>query len=321
VQAISEPEPASESEPEDWLGTYELAPHAKATQLSATELQLDEGNVLAQGPLTVRVDDRRIYVEGRAWVARDPSSLPAPVERIAGMPFAVVVLEGRALTEGATFLPIATPKEKPTSRELRPLLDALVRLCEHGSTTSECVRAGAEARFEDDLTPDPALASLSLRMYAKACERRDPRGCAGYGRALFVGHGVARDLGQGRKLLEDACKAEPLECWDLGFTLSRRGDAQDLPGALEAYQKACLSRYPLSCKAAGDLLLRDGVVHDAVSGIAHLETACDLGEKYACFDLSNEYRRGKNVSANTQKAAQLRDKACKLGNKRACEPP
>ncbi|HOX44466.1 MAG TPA: tetratricopeptide repeat protein [Myxococcota bacterium] len=101
--------------------------------------------------------------------------------------------------------------------------------------------------------PDYAQA---VKYLEKACQLKDPDGCAGLGILVADGKGAKKDITRAVGLWEKACQlGSDVDCLTVGrFLAAGRGEVKkDVARARKAFDAACKRKYEDACKAAQEL--------------------------------------------------------------------
>jgi len=164
----------------------------------------------------------------------------------------------------------------------------------------------------------------AVRLLRGACDAKVPLGCGGLGSLYSAGLGVAKDPKKARDLFAGACDGgDALSCESLGGLYAATLDLgnPNPEAAAPWYEKGCRLGSQRSCLALG-AMLEDGVktVRAGAWNTADLfKGACDADLASGCLFLARKYEAGQGVPVDRKKAGELREKACRLGSKRACE--
>ncbi len=206
-------------------------------------------------------------------------------------------------------------------------LELLTAACQSGEGAA-CVRAAT--LFEAGPVPvrDDSRALVYLQ---RACEAGVPGGCSALALRYLTGRGVAPDRARALALYKQvgehyrtACEAgEPSACVELGQAHELGQGVPKEPARALAYQeKACALGEPAACLRAAWWLREgaEGVSPDAPRSStlesqaeALLDESCRAGSGVDCLTLAG--------GVAPEKARALRERACALGQARACEAP
>jgi len=178
-----------------------------------------------------------------------------------------------------------------------------------------------------------AMRYAPLLSAAASCERAIPLA----GRACTAGDSLGCVLVDACQLrtppnraaalerLRSACEADqPSACLYWGD--AQEGEpARDDKRIRRAYGMACARRESpgawLACARADAFDLAHATSHlEADRAIEHLRDQCVAESAPACCSLADEYQSGKWVPADPSRTAELRQRACKLGERRCCDP-
>jgi len=189
--------------------------------------------------------------------------------------------------------------------------------------------------------------------FQNACDKGDAQACLDLGIMYHLGDGVSQNFKHARSLYEQACKmglgegcetlgymyenghagtnyAKASELYLKGCELGRAsacaslaklyengtGVEEDMQQAVDFYDKACDGGDGRSCAHLG--LLYDQDDNDTYAAM-YYQKACDAKDADACSTLGIMYMNGKGVNTNAQKAYELFQQACKLGNEIGCK--
>jgi len=208
---------------------------------------------------------------------------------------------------------------------LRRGVELLASRCEAGEGAA-CVRAATLFEAGPEPVRDDSRALVYLQ---RSCEAGVPGGCSGLALRHLTGRGVPPDRARAlalyqrvAELYRASCEAgEPSACAELGqaFALGQAG-AVDPARALTYQEKACALGEVASCLRAAERLRQgaEGVPADAARASSLdaraetlLEEGCRSGSGVACLSLAER--------VTPERARALRQRACALGQSRACE--
>jgi TPR repeat protein len=265
-------------------------------------------------------DPRGCGFAGRLWL--DGRGVARDVKR--GVDMLVSACDGGvalACQVGARWLAEASNAQAvDLASDMRMRLEA-----EHaclGGLADACYQVGLLFYFGRDSFPrDRAMAA---RAYLRGCDFGDGRACNNLGDALMYGEGVGRDVARAAAAFAKACHiGEPLGCANWGFMVEHgHGAARDLQRARSLYHDACEAGDVYGCLHAEMLAAQDaGVPRDPDRALAHWRRACDRGrDAKACAFVGVIYEDGPDGLARDEaKSLQAMNRACELGDKRACE--
>ena len=210
-------------------------------------------------------------------------------------------------------------REVQDAPELRKRLED-----EHACLTSEpeaCYQVGLLFYFGDATFPrDRARA---VQAYDRGCNLGDARACNNLGDALAYGEGVERDVGRFAAIFGKACQlGEALGCANSGYMFEHgEGTARDLPRAKGLYRDACASGEVYGCLHAEMLAAQEaGAPRDPERALNLWRKACDKREARACAFVGVIYEDGPDGRArDSVKSLEAMNRACGLGDQRACE--
>ena len=205
--------------------------------------------------------------------------------------------------------------EAPASRERS--LTLLATNCTRGYSPS-CNLAAI--RYAPLLSANAAC-EQAVPFAARSCSAGDSMGCAlvdACDLSTPARHAAALER------LHSACETDqPLACLYWGDVQEATAGHEDGP-VRRAYGMACLQRESpgasLACARAGAYdLAHAGSSLEAERTISRLADQCISGSAPACCVLAGEYQSGKWVKADPARTAELRARACTLGDQRCCD--
>ncbi len=185
---------------------------------------------------------------------------------------------------------------------------------------------------------------LAARLLGKACDLGDPSGCDSLGRMHYTGDGVARDNMKALRLFDQACALSQGLCENFRIVkdgaqlasacdggaadqcaeLARLYGMPDVVGSDRASEeqalgKACEGGIAASCKTLGDDSYSGTLdTRDPARAAFWYRKGCDGGNVEACFALAGRYENGVGVIASRRDAFRLFQRACALGEQKAC---
>lgn len=119
------------------------------------------------------------------------------------------------------------------------------------------------------------------------------------------------------KIFKESCeKGHLYNCYNLAnFYKEGRGVIKSESNALKYYQISCDGKLPYGCFMIGEMAYEKKEYEKAVQNYS---LACDLGDDKGCLKLAEAYYMGEGVEKNIDKARDLSQKSCNLGNDKAC---
>lgn len=186
----------------------------------------------------------------------------------------------------------------------------------------DCYELGLSYYFGRESFPlDRARAAQA---YERACDLGDTRACNNLGDALAYGEGMARDVVHAAELFRRACRnGEALGCANLGYMVEHgEGIDRDLRAARDLYGDACSTGEVYGCLHSAMLAaVTAGAPSDPVGALAHWKRRCDQARNAeSCAFLGILYEDGPDGKARDEaKSHEAMSRACKLGERRACE--
>ena len=238
----------------------------------------------------------------------------------AGEP-ALCVEAGRAILRGEGL--------KPDPELARRLFgDA----CTHRARAG-CLDLALMLQNGDGVAQDPAQATS---LFEQACQGGEAAACSLYGDARYMGSGAPKDARAAEAAYRRACELELYSgCTKLGDLFRMRHEAAR---AAAQYRKACAADEKDACTAlalekgcssreacldfadlCSDHLSGYDVLSEASLARAPCEIACAGGIGEACDNLADMYQDGYGVPYDLVQAAELRRRACQLGDRDACD--
>jgi uncharacterized protein len=255
----------------------------------------------------------RMWVDGRA-VERDVVRGIAMLVRACDGGVALSCVVGvRWLGEPAHA------RDMPDAVDLRARLEA-----EHACLTGEagtCYQVGLLFYFGRSAFPQDR--AQAVQAYGRGCDLGDSRACNNLGDALAHGDGVERDAVRSVAMFDRACRlGEALGCSNSGQMFERgEGVVRDRVRARTLYRAACASGDIYGCLHAEMLATQDaGAPRDPARAFAFFRRACERRDARACAFVGVIYDDGpEGGSRDTDKSLEAMNRACMLGEGRACE--
>jgi TPR repeat protein len=205
------------------------------------------------------------------------------------------------------------------------------RACDAGALEL-CVNLGT-LHEDGKLAPEGAAPGSSLEqkelataaaLYDKACSGGDVGGCGNLASLYADGRGVAKDERKATALLTGACnglkraKGERNRHESAGacVNLALLVQQSDPKRAAALDDAACDAGVMLACSNLG-MLVENA---NPAKGARLFRKACDGGEALACWNLALMTDAGVGVKKDPVTAKALRERACKMGVAKACQP-
>lgn len=167
------------------------------------------------------------------------------------------------------------------------------------------------------LLPGSALASGEIE---RVCAAKGGGTCS----PEVLGHLLSGEYAPAERLAARSCDDGNLaDCYLVGLAGSIQGKI-DL--TLRSYTRACDGGLAAVCPVLGDLLILGVRKNEPgwtfargwTEALVLFERACDLSDGYGCARAATVYGGGLGVPPQPERAAQLRRKACALGDDEAC---
>lgn len=120
------------------------------------------------------------------------------------------------------------------------------------------------------------------------------------------------------KLFKESCeKGHMYNCYNIAnFYKDGLGVIKSEINALKYYQISCDGKLPYGCFMVAEFAYKNANVAKAIENYS---LACDLGDDKGCLKLAEFYYVGEGVDKNLEKAKNLSEKACQMGNDRGCK--
>jgi len=184
--------------------------------------------------------------------------------------------------------------------------------CDKGDSQA-CLNLGIMYHLGDGVHQDFKHARL---LYEKACKMGLGEGCAHLGYMYENGHAGTDFVKAAEYYFQGCTLGNASACASLGkFYENGTGVPEDMQQAVDFYDKACDDGDGQSCAHLG--LLYDQDKNDVYAAV-YYQKACDAKEADTCSTLGVMYLNGRGVDTNEQKAYELFQQACKLGNDVGC---
>jgi hypothetical protein len=256
----------------------------------------------------------RLVLEGHG-VPRDVKRGLELLERSCDGGFAIACAVGAAwLTEASHATEVEFASETRARFEVK-------QACLSGQA-DDCYELGLSYYFGRESYPlDRARAAHA---YERACDLGDARACNNLGDALAYGEGMTRDVARAAELFRRAChNGEALACANLGYMVEHgEGVDRDVRRARDLYRDACATGEVYGCLHSAMLAaVTAGAPSDPVGALAHWQRGCDHDRNaQSCAFVGLLYEDGPDGEARDEvKSQEAMSRACKLGERRACE--
>lgn len=200
------------------------------------------------------------------------------------------------------------------------LIAALVVLCKRERAPSRVVSA-ADCDGREECAP--------------LCDRNELQACTRLATLYWFPRVGKRDLSRAESLYQRACDGgDPLACFSLGRMYSDALPMQDKAGkapellrqSAEGFDRQCQAGQARSCLDLAAMYQagrgversteKSAALHAKAAPI--LERDCQAGVARSCVDLSGLVFAGNGVSKDENRAVNLIERACELGDRRAC---
>ncbi|CZE46155.1 tetratricopeptide repeat protein [Campylobacter geochelonis] len=116
-----------------------------------------------------------------------------------------------------------------------------------------------------------------------------------------------------KKYDENCTKGDEFSCAQIGMTYLKESD---LEGAWVYFDRGCKAKFGVSCELKAYMQTQIGEYDEAFKTFSK---ACDNNSSYSCLNLAVLYDNGNGVKKDIKKATSLFAKACKLGDRSACQ--
>lgn len=159
-------------------------------------------------------------------------------------------------------------------------------------------------------------------LFYQACGAHEVSGCASYAELMQTGEGgVPKDPRGAVELFSKACSQGSFRaCHGVGMALLEgRGITQQSAEAAPYLHYACEYKFAPACDALAGLLDSGQAGTHLAEAVRLSEFSCGQGIATACLRLSKYYEHGLGVGRNTERAQELRQRACRLGISSACD--
>jgi TPR repeat protein len=187
-----------------------------------------------------------------------------------------------------------------------------------GGQGDECFRVGLG--FYSGSGSYPQKRALAVRAYERGCSLGNARACNNFADALTYGEGTSVDVSRAVVLYERACGlGEEIGCANLGYMMEHgRGIARDTRRARSLYAQACDAGEAYGCLHVEMMATRHP--DDPNRALAAWERACDANDARACAFVGLMFLDGPDgTSRDEAKSMEAMNRACELGNRRACD--
>lgn len=154
------------------------------------------------------------------------------------------------------------------------------------------------------------------------CENGGGVACAVLGRLYGTGEVVELDHGVARRYYTKSCDLqEGMACYLLGYMMRNGiGGSKDTEAALKNTLLACDLGFPRGCHEYANMLLEIGssVVNTDGESIEYYKRGCSYHLQESCVEVARNLLMRDDIFRKIHEAKLYFDKACELGNERAC---
>lgn len=180
----------------------------------------------------------------------------------------------------------------------------------------------SSVRASGDGSAQPRSWSDTLGFVERLCGQPDGVVCLGAALTLIT----LNDFERAEPLALRSCdEGDAVGCMLAGLAGSGQGK---LDMALDGYGRACDGGVAAACPMLGDMLILGVRAMEPgwsfergwSEALVLFERACDLDDGYGCRRAATVYGGGLGVPRQPERSAELRRKACELGDDEACSP-
>jgi hypothetical protein len=167
----------------------------------------------------------------------------------------------------------------------------------------------------------PALLRAN-EYFRKACDGKNPAGCANLAKMYYRGLALTKDLPAARRLWDSACAlGDGPSCVDLGDLLRTGvGGNPDARRAATLYDRACAAGVAIGCYNLASMYLDGlGVPKNGAKAIDALRKGCDLADAASCVMGAGMYMSGTGIAVDRPAAVAMFEKGCAAGDTSACQ--
>ena len=156
-------------------------------------------------------------------------------------------------------------------------------------------------------------------MYKSTCDDYGlAESCHKYASYAFTGKGCRQDVASALRYFERGCEAGGMQsCLNAGLmhlsgATSGGGESKDVPRAMQLIERSCAGDNPTGCYYLSGLYISGVHGHhdkDMKTAFRHALKACELGNMYACSNVSQMYRKGDGVDKDEKLGAEFKQRA------------
>lgn len=144
--------------------------------------------------------------------------------------------------------------------------------------------------------------------------------CHKYASYAFTGKGCKQDVETALQYFSRGCEAGGMQsCLNAGLMhlsgATSNGQTKDVPRAMELIEKSCAGDNPTGCYYLSGLYISGVKGHhekDMKTAFRHALKACELGNMYACSNVSQMYRKGDGVEKDEKLGAEFKQRAVEM---------
>lgn len=161
----------------------------------------------------------------------------------------------------------------------------------------------------------------AAKVYKSTCDDYNlASSCHKYAGYLFLGKGCTQDTKAALGYYTRGCNGGDMQsCLNAGLMhlsgATSNGATKNVPEAIKLIEQSCDGNNATGCYYLSGLCISGVEGHrgkDMTAAFRHGVKACELGNMYACSNVSQMYRKGDGVAKNEELSVQFRQRATDL---------
>ncbi|XP_037092236.1 cytochrome c oxidase assembly factor 7 homolog [Pollicipes pollicipes] len=161
----------------------------------------------------------------------------------------------------------------------------------------------------------------AAKVYKSTCDDYGlTKSCHKYAGYVFLGKGCRQDSEEALRYYTRGCDGGEMQsCLNAGLMhlsgATSNGQQKNLPQAMQMIEKSCSGDNPTGCYYLSGLYITGVKGHhekDMQVAFKHALKACELGNMYACSNVSQMYRKGDGIDKDEKLAADFRHRAAEM---------